>query len=217
MIVLLVVVYSMTNLLLLYVCFTLPMTPVVILNRMYVQPLSSIKCSVGETFLNLYPSNYGVYVCQAFRPQRVVCWHGDVGKTLVIQGGAYSGAHFTVTAGQMFKYTVDPEFIPMVNGEPRLWVKQLIHDLKIITKASNGSPLLAEQRTMLADLLTNMNVETLLEKEEEEESLVVTTTGRRHLRVKDIEELDKLWLDIKRAMQMVYDMTGTQPISPTLV
>ncbi len=200
---LVIVVYTMSDVLLLYVGCTLPMSSVVVLTHMYVKPLQEIRCGVGETFLNLHPSSYGVYVCQAFRPQRIMCWHGDVGKTLVIRRGVYGGAQFTITAGRMFAYTIDPEFIPVVGGEPRRWVKQLISDLKQVSKLPGANA------GLLEDLLTNMTVEE--EKEEDSGSLVVTTTGRRHLRVEDIQELDKVWVDIKRAMQMIYDMTGTTP------
>jgi hypothetical protein len=198
---LLLLLYVTSDILVMYVLHMLPWFQVITLSDMYVQPLEQITYRPGDTFLNLHPENYGIYICIVNVPRKVMCWQRDVGKTLLIQNGPYCGAQFSINVGVMHRYSITPEFVPIATGEPKAWLSTLLQDLKLISSLPQAKT--TQLSTVIQHLASSTSSDPLSDN-----SLIVTTTGKRYLTVDDIDEIKQIWTLIKQAMQITYEMTG---------
>jgi hypothetical protein len=167
----------------------LPWTQVITVSYLLFQPPSSSY--PFTSFLNLHPQHYGIYIVHVHKPRKVLCWHRDVGKTIIIQYGPYRGAHFTIGLGKLFRYSIQPEFIPMVTGSPKSWIPTLLSDL---------TPLLQHHDPHLIQQLAS-SIQT--PSSSSSSSLIMTTTGKRPLQTSDLPE----WEYIKQAIKLIYNMT----------
>jgi hypothetical protein len=231
--------YRLTELCLVYVFRALPMRSVIWVNEMYVKPLDQIPLHHGELFLNLHPSHYGIYMCPFWNKhcKPILVSSVDIGKTVLVSNGAYTGSQFTIALGRVTNSGISVEYIPMLGGEPKSWINQLVSDLREVAKLPNADNQLSQ---VIDALINNLSINSIPDTstnttttnntgvigpttnninntEVVNASLVVTTTGKRKLQVNDIfdvdgSEISLMWAYIKEAMQMTYEMTG-EPIS----
>ena len=206
---LLLLLYITSDFLFMYMCFMLPWTSqVVTLTTMYVQPMDQITHRPGDTFLNLHPANYGIFVCLVTVPRPLIFWQRDVGKTIIIQNGAYRGAQFTINIGKLYRYSIQPEFVPIVAGEPKAWLSTLLQDLKLISTLPQAKT--TELNTIIQHLASSSSSSTSSEgSSSDSDSLIMTTTGKRYLTIDDIQDIKRIWEYITQAMQITYEMTGS--------
>jgi len=229
--------YRLTELCLIYVFRALPMRSVIWVNEMYVKPLNQIPLHHGELFVNLHPLHYGIYMCPLWNRdcKPILVSSVDIGKTVLVSKGPYAGSQFTIALGRVTDSGISVEYIPMLGGEPKSWINQLVSDLKEVAKLPNADTQLSQ---VIDALINNLSINSIPDTsttttttnnntgigpttnnttEVVGASLVVTTTGKRKLHVNDIldvdgSEISLMWAYIKEAMQMTYEMTG-EPIS----